>query len=167
MIGTRSPLLERISRHLTLLPPQLLNIPPTMGFTTGLVSSSRCRAYYNPTDKRSHQLGGTTLTLSTLYLTLHLHRQNRAHQSLLLRQQASLLDAVVDPPAPGPPPVERPVRAGMLEAAKDRWNAELEENVRRLNTTDWGLVREQAEDVLRAGWRSLTRLGQQAKEQAK
>ena len=36
---------------------------------------------------------------------------------------------------------------GLVEMAKDRWNAEVVELVRRVNTTDWRKVSEDAESI--------------------
>ncbi|KAB8606250.1 hypothetical protein FH972_025880 [Carpinus fangiana] len=84
-----------------------------MGFTTGLVllPNPHLSSHFHANTIWS-QLGGITLTTGTLYLTLHLHRQNRLYQATLLRQQSMLLNNIVDPPLPGPPPVDREVRAG-------------------------------------------------------
>jgi altered-inheritance-of-mitochondria protein 5 len=40
----------------------------------------------------------------------------------------------------------------MLEMVKDRWNAELERNVRQLQTTDWDGVRLRLEDGISGLW---------------
>ncbi|GAB7361585.1 hypothetical protein MBLNU230_g1637t1 [Neophaeotheca triangularis] len=98
-----------------------------MGFTTGM-------------------LGGITLTTTLLYLSLNLHARNRLHQSTLLHQQSLVLDRVVSPRATVPQPVSREDRAGLLESAKDRWNAELEANVRKVQGADWGALRERLEE---------------------
>lgn len=52
-----------------------------------------------------------------------------------------------------PPPVAREVRAGIWETAKDRWNAELENGVRRLQGADWRDVRERMEEGVSRVWR--------------
>ncbi len=94
-----------------------------MGFTTGF-------------------LGGLTLTYSLLYLSVYIHRSNRTHQSLLLRQQARLLNGKIDPPEPEyEPPAYRIEQAGLEEQLKDRWNREVEGLVRKAQTTDWEAVR--------------------------
>lgn len=41
----------------------------------------------------------------------------------------------------------------MWETAKDRWNAELEGGVRKLQRTDWGQVRERMEEGASRVWR--------------
>ena len=107
------------------------------------------------------QLGGVTLTTSIIYLSLSAHRANRVNQALILRQQSLVLNHIVEPEPPEPPQVAREVRAGILETAKDRWNAELETFVRRIYNTDWGFVRERAEDRMRTLWR---RTSQEVKE---
>jgi len=48
----------------------------------------------------------------------------------------------VDPQPATAPPVAREVRTGLVESAKDRWNGEVEGLVRRVQGTDWGVVRE-------------------------
>ena len=94
-----------------------------MGFTTGF-------------------LGGLTLTYSLVYLSVYVHRANRTHQSLLLRQQAKLLNSHVDPPEPEyEPPTYRVESAGLEEQLKDRWNREIETIVRKAQTTDWEAFR--------------------------
>ncbi|KAK5942218.1 hypothetical protein PMZ80_006173 [Knufia obscura] len=94
-----------------------------MGFTTGF-------------------LGGLTLTYSLLYLSVYVHRSNRTYQSLLLRQQARLLNSKIDPPEPEyEPPAYRIEQAGLDEQLKDRWNREVEGIVRKVQTTDWEAVR--------------------------
>ena len=68
------------------------------------------------------------------------------YQSALLHQQSLILNNVVDPQPPLPPPTSREVRAGVWETAKDRWNAQLEGEVKRLQRVDWNGVREQMEE---------------------
>lgn len=105
-----------------------------MGFTTGL-------------------LGGLTLTYSLLYFSVYVHRQNRTHQSLLLRQQSRLLNSIVDPPEPEYPlPAYRLEQAGIEEQVKDRWNREVEGLVRKVQTTDWEAVRIKWEGRLGNVW---------------
>lgn len=99
-----------------------------MGFTTGF-------------------LGGLTLTYSLVYLSVYVHRSNRTHQSLLLRQQARLLNSSIDPPEPEyEPPAYRIEKAGLEEQLKDRWNREVEKLVRNVQTTDWEALRLRVED---------------------
>lgn len=94
-----------------------------MGFTTGF-------------------LGGLTATYALLYLSIHLHRTNRQHQSLLLTQQKTLLTSLYDPL---PPQFDNPAyevrKAGLTEELKDRWNRELGNVVRNLQDKDWEEVR--------------------------
>ncbi|KAK6441461.1 hypothetical protein LTR95_002317 [Oleoguttula sp. CCFEE 5521] len=118
-----------------------------MGFTTGL-------------------LGGITLTTSLLYLSLRLHTDNRAHQSALLRQQSTLLQNIVAPPPPTPAPLPREVRAGVLESAKDRWNAELERNVRSVQNVDWEEWGRWAEDGVSRVWRRAFKGSREAVDRA-
>ncbi|KAL5120115.1 hypothetical protein ACEQ8H_001940 [Pleosporales sp. CAS-2024a] len=98
-----------------------------MGFTTGF-------------------LGGVTLTSAVLYLTISMHTQSRMQQAALLRQQRQVLTDFYEPKKPQPEPKPRVVPVGLLDMAKDRWNRSLEEGVRRIYTTDWRKVREEAED---------------------
>jgi len=118
----------------------------TMGFTTGL-------------------LGGFTLTTTILYLSLSLHARNREHQASLLHQQAFILNQLVEPQPPAPPPIPREVQAGVWETAKDRWNKELEDNVRKLYQIDWDRVRENTEEGVSALWRRAFERGRQGLEQ--
>ncbi|KAJ9651897.1 hypothetical protein H2198_008861 [Neophaeococcomyces mojaviensis] len=105
-----------------------------MGFTTGF-------------------LGGLTLTYSLLYLSVYIHRSNRTHQSLLLRQQARLLNSKIDPPEPEYDlPAYRVEKAGLEEELKDRWNREVETWVRKAQNTDWEAVRIRWEHRLGNVW---------------
>lgn len=98
-----------------------------MGFTTGL-------------------LGGATLTYSILYLTLYVHKTNRSAQHTLLSQSHILLNSAVEPLSPLPEPPAYEVRkTSLTEELKDRWNGEIENAVRRLQTTDWDEVRQRWE----------------------
>ncbi|KAM0715471.1 hypothetical protein Q7P37_008969 [Cladosporium fusiforme] len=114
-----------------------------MGFTTGL-------------------LGGFTLTTTIIYLSLNLHARNRLQQSALLHQQAILLNGITEPETVQPPPINREVRQGLLETAKDRWNAELEKNVRQLQTADWTSARLRLEEKVSAVWRNAFEKGREA-----
>ncbi|ESZ92669.1 hypothetical protein SBOR_6930 [Sclerotinia borealis F-4128] len=97
-----------------------------MGFTTGFT-------------------GGVTLTLSLAYLTVLAHQRNRSTQSLHLHHQSHVLSSLLEK-QPIPPPksrseLAREERSTILEAAKDRWNAEVENGVRWVQRTDWEEVR--------------------------
>ncbi|KAK5724682.1 hypothetical protein LTR15_004729 [Elasticomyces elasticus] len=106
-----------------------------MGFTTGL-------------------LGGFTLTTALIHISLSIHARNRVTQSARLHQQSLLLNQIVDgPPQPLPPSSPREVQAGLFETVKDRWNAELEGNVKKLQSTDWDGVRNQMEEGVSRVWR--------------
>ncbi|WPH00930.1 Hypothetical protein R9X50_00376400 [Acrodontium crateriforme] len=105
-----------------------------MGFTMGL-------------------LGGFTLTTSLLYLSVQLHTRNRLYQSALLTQQSLVLENVVDPLPTPHAPVNRQIRLGAWETAKDRWNQELESNVKKLQNTDWSAVGERVEESISSVWR--------------
>ncbi|KAK5171253.1 uncharacterized protein LTR77_004397 [Saxophila tyrrhenica] len=113
-----------------------------MGFTTGL-------------------LGGFTLTTTLLYLSLDLHTRNRVYQSALLHQQSLILTNVVEPLPPSPPPTNREIQAGVLERAKDRWNAELESNVRKLQHVDWSDVRTRMEEGVSSVYRRAFEKGRE------
>ncbi|KAI1751702.1 hypothetical protein F4782DRAFT_175722 [Xylaria castorea] len=108
-----------------------------MGFTTGFT-------------------GGVTLTLGVAYLTLLAHQRNREHQAAVLRQQTYLLSGVVDPLPPVFPPTRAELaateRANLTEAAKDRWNAEIENAVRWAQSKDWSEVREGVETAVGRLW---------------
>jgi len=115
-----------------------------MGFTTGLVRPSHPHPL--TFQLTLPQLGGFTLTTTLIYLSLSLHTRNRVHQATLLHQQSLILNNVVEPLPPLPPPTNREVKAGVLETLKDRWNAELEKNVRQLQYADWNGIRAQMEE---------------------
>lgn len=101
-----------------------------MGFTTGL-------------------LGGATLTYSILYLTLYVHKANRNAQHTLLSHSHMLLNSAVEPLPPLPEPPAYEVRKSSLtEELKDKWNGEIENAVRRLQTTDWDEVRSRWEGMI-------------------
>lgn len=124
-----------------------------MGFTTGFVRPCRPPTLPFNSTNTPHQLGGITLTTTLLYLSLNLHTRNRVHQAALLHQQSLLLTNIVEPRPPLPPPTSREVRTGIWESAKDRWNAELEGGVRKLQRTDWGDVRDRMEEGVGRVWR--------------
>lgn len=71
-----------------------------------------------------------------------------------MHQQAVLLNGIVEPEPAQPEPINREVRIGLLETAKDRWNAELEKNVRMLQTADWTSARLRLEEKVSSMWRS-------------
>ncbi|TGJ88687.1 hypothetical protein E0Z10_g76 [Xylaria hypoxylon] len=108
-----------------------------MGFTTGFT-------------------GGVTLTLGVAYLTLLAHQRNREQQAAILRQQTYLLSGVIDPLPPALPPTRAEIaaveRASLTEAAKDRWNSEIEHAVRWAQTKDWSEVREGVETAVSRLW---------------
>jgi MICOS complex subunit MIC12 len=67
----------------------------------------------------------------------------------------------VEPLPPLPPPTSREVRVGLLETAKDKWNAELENNVRKLYNVDWSGVRERMEEGVSAVYRRAFEKGRE------
>ncbi|ERT01821.1 hypothetical protein HMPREF1624_00115 [Sporothrix schenckii ATCC 58251] len=134
-----------------------------MGFTTGFT-------------------GGVTLTLSVAYLTVLAHQRNRQRQCDVLRANTTVLRALAlaDPitaarlatphaaetPAdlsaaaaaqefyyPSKADTPRQPRSSFVEELKTRWNAEVEGAVRKVQTTDWVEVRENAEGRLGQIWR--------------
>ncbi|KAH6674462.1 hypothetical protein B0J14DRAFT_540339 [Halenospora varia] len=104
-----------------------------MGFTTGFT-------------------GGVTLTLGLAYLTVLAHERNRQAQASNLRSQSRVLTSLIEP-TPLPPlqsraELAREERSTLVEAAKDRWNEEVENAVRWVQRTDWGDVREGVEGAV-------------------
>jgi altered-inheritance-of-mitochondria protein 5 len=134
-----------------------------MGFTTGLVNSLQSPNPNISTNNQS-QLGGFTLTATILYLSASLHTRNRAHQRTLLRQQSHLLDNIVAPQPDLPPPTAREIDAGLWATAKDKWNAELEGNLRRVQETDWRSVGERMEEGVQRVWKRAFEKGREVVE---
>jgi len=112
-------------------------------------------------------LGGFTLTTTIIYLSLHLHTTNRVQQAALLHQQSLILNSIVEPQQPLPPPTAREVRAGVLETVKDGWNRELERNVRKVESVDWNGVRDQMEDTVSRLWRRAFAGAREAAEEVR
>ncbi|ELR07605.1 hypothetical protein VC83_03683 [Pseudogymnoascus destructans] len=105
-----------------------------MGFTTGFTS-------------------GVTLTLGIAYLTVLAHERNRNAQGENLRSQSSLLNTLLlsDPSLTySAPDLEtgRTSRATLVETAKDRWNAEIQNAVRWVQGAEWGNVKEGMEGAV-------------------
>ncbi|KFY70064.1 hypothetical protein V499_09493 [Pseudogymnoascus sp. VKM F-103] len=105
-----------------------------MGFATGFTS-------------------GVTLTLGIAYLTVLAHERNRNAQGANLRTQSSLLNTLLlsDPSlAYSAPDLEtgRTSRATLVETAKDRWNAEIQNAVRWVQGAEWGNVKEGMEGAV-------------------
>ncbi len=144
-----------------------------MGFTSGFVSthstsfpslsSFYCittvldlhnyRRLVQSVQTNSHlQTGGATLTLGIAYLTVLAHERNRRAQAANLKSQSHILNSILDP-TPLPPPrsrseLAREERSSLIETAKDRWNEEIENGVRRLQSMDWAEVREGMEGAV-------------------
>ncbi|PHH80834.1 hypothetical protein CDD82_1492 [Ophiocordyceps australis] len=103
--------------------------------------------------------GGVTLTLSLAYLSIVAHQRNRQEQCRALREQAIALESLFGTI----PPVLRLSRAEIaareravsIEGAKDRWNEEVENAVRWMQSTDWQEVRLGLEDHIAALWISV------------
>ncbi|KAM7209188.1 hypothetical protein V8F20_000526 [Naviculisporaceae sp. PSN 640] len=102
--------------------------------------------------------GGVTLTLGAAYLALAAHERARQSQSETLRAQTRVLNALAQDPSLRRPRIDNaplPTRAELeaqkrghfVEAAKDKWNTEIENAVRWAQSTDWDEVRETAEDA--------------------
>ncbi|KAK2625203.1 hypothetical protein QTJ16_005572 [Diplocarpon rosae] len=90
--------------------------------------------------------GGVTLTLGIAYLTVLSHERNRRLQGQELRSQTLVLERLLNP-EPLPPPqsraeLAREERTTLVEAAKDRWNAEVQNAVHWVQRTDFNNVRE-------------------------
>ncbi|KAI1416320.1 hypothetical protein F5Y13DRAFT_155109 [Hypoxylon sp. FL1857] len=120
-----------------------------MGFTTGFT-------------------GGVTLTLSIAYLTVLAHQRNREHQAAILRQQTRLITGIYDPLPPALPPTKHEQaiaeRARLIEKAKDRWNAEIENAVHWVQNKDWEEVREDVEIAIARLWARVSGNEQQQVE---
>ncbi|KAF2153035.1 hypothetical protein K461DRAFT_293332 [Myriangium duriaei CBS 260.36] len=104
-----------------------------MGFTTGF-------------------LGGITLTTTLIYLSLAVHERTRLRQAELLRQQALILNNAVSPAGLPASTTARTAIPGLQERLRDRWNAELEGNLRKVYAVNWRGVREELEDRVAGVW---------------
>lgn len=132
-----------------------------MGFVSGFVRTlgmaAGCREG-RAADRGRVQTGGATLTLSLAYLSVLAHQRTRDHQSRHLRAQALALEGLVDPIpqplAPSRSEVAAARRAASVEAAKDRWNEEIEKAARWAQSTDWVEVREGLEARIAGLWAS-------------
>lgn len=123
-----------------------------MGFTTGFVRPQPAWQIAQDTDNR-FQLGGVTLTTTLIYLSLAVHERTRLKQANLLRQQSLILNNLVSPAAPASLSTARTTgQTGLAERLKERWNSELEQNVRKVYSVDWHAVREDAEERVAGIW---------------
>ncbi|KAI0150929.1 hypothetical protein BJ166DRAFT_627997 [Pestalotiopsis sp. NC0098] len=108
-----------------------------MGFTTGFT-------------------GGVTLTLSLAYLTILAHQRNRERQSAILRANNYVISGITDPLPPVYPPTRSELaaldRTNFVDTAKDKWNAEVEREVRWIQNTDWDEVRDGVETAVGRLW---------------
>ena len=137
-----------------------------MGFTTGLVSVPTSLVYLgllhnsyamfaahdpptnHPTARRSY-----AHLLGSLFFTIHSPGQSQVPTHITLSQQSTLLNSVIEPlPSMPEPPAYEVQKAGMVEMLKDRWNSEVENMVRRAQTTDWDKVRESWESRVGSVW---------------
>lgn len=96
------------------------------------------------------------MTLGLAYLTILAHERNRRAQASELRAQARVLEGLLQP-TPLPPPqtraeLAREERSTIVEAAKDRWNAEVENAIRWVQRTDWDEVRGGMEGAVSRLW---------------
>jgi altered-inheritance-of-mitochondria protein 5 len=93
-----------------------------------------------------------TLTLGVAYLTVLAHERNRQYQAEALRSQSRVLSTFFEPQHLPPPQsraeLAREERSTIIEAAKDRWNEEVENAVRWAQRTDWSEVREGVEGAV-------------------
>lgn len=94
-----------------------------------------------------------TVTLGIAYLTVLAHERNRNAQGANLRTQTSLLNTLLlsDPSlAYSDPDAEtgRTSRATLVETAKDRWNAEIQNAVRWVQGAEWGNMKEGMEGAV-------------------
>lgn len=110
------------------------------------------------------------MTLGLAYLTILAHERNRKAQAAELRAQARVLEGLLHP-TPLPPPqtraeLAREERSTIVEAAKDRWNAEVENAIRWVQRTDWDEVRQGAEGVLSRLWGSGLQKSREGIEEA-
>lgn len=108
------------------------------------------------------QLGGITLTTTILYLSLTIHNQTRLRQSTLLQQQTHVIDVITNPQSQLIPRTTREVRAGLVEAAKDKWNAQVEQEMRTLQNIDWNDVWDRVEDGISTVYRRALSRGIEA-----
>ncbi|KAH6655784.1 hypothetical protein BKA67DRAFT_657699 [Truncatella angustata] len=108
-----------------------------MGFTTGFT-------------------GGVTLTLGVAYLTVLAHQRNRERQSAVLRANNYVVSGITDPLPPVYPPTRAELAAkerdSFVETAKDKWNLEVEREIRWIQNTDWDEVREGVETAVGRLW---------------
>lgn len=96
------------------------------------------------------------MTLSLAYLTVLAHQRNRERQSAILRANNYVVSGITDPL----PPVYQPTRAELaaverenfIETAKDKWNSEVEREIRWVQNTDWSEVREGVETAVGRLW---------------
>jgi altered-inheritance-of-mitochondria protein 5 len=90
------------------------------------------------------------------YLTVLAHERNRLAQAQALRSQSRVLQSLYEPEPTAPPrsrhELAREERSTFTETAKDRWNEEVSNAVRWVQTKDWSEVRESIEDSVARLW---------------
>lgn len=90
------------------------------------------------------------------YLTVLAHERNRQAQALALRSQSRVLQNLYEPEPVSPPrsraEFAREERSTFIETAKERWNEEVENAVRWVQTKDWNEVREGIEGSVARLW---------------
>jgi altered-inheritance-of-mitochondria protein 5 len=90
------------------------------------------------------------------YLTVLAHERNRQAQAQSLRSQSRVLKSLYEPEPISAPrsraELAREERSTFSETAKDRWNEEVANAVRWVQTKDWNGVREGVEDSVSRLW---------------
>lgn len=125
-----------------------------MGFTSGFVSPKSALLPF--TWLIQSQAGGVTVTLGVAYITVLAHERNRHAQAQALRSQSRVLQTLLEPDPTAQPrsraELVREERSTFTETAKDRWNEEVSNAVRWVQTKDWSEVRESFEDSVAKLW---------------
>lgn len=90
------------------------------------------------------------------YLTVLVHERNRQAQCQSARSQLRVLRSLYEPEHTVAPrsraELAREERGTFTETAKDRWNDEISNAVRWVQTKDWGVVREGIEESVSRLW---------------
>lgn len=91
------------------------------------------------------------------YLSARRIQEDTRANSLLLRESRDVLESALLPPqAPKKvePHVERP---SIVETMKDKWNEEVENSIRFVQSIDWNYTRERAEIYAEGLWDRITK----------